>query len=151
MSSSRSEGGGVGVWLHSFVAAVLVGGERSPLIPAPLFLWHNPSTFWIGGWVGPSVGLNLFEKRQMSWRYWHSVLLTTRCRSQEDLNFVAYMRNSDFTLTNRSFDIDFFSTLNVMFIYLFDFVLWNYSVVFPHLRLNVMGKVSWLPSVQCQS
>jgi hypothetical protein len=31
--------------------------------PRPLYLWgKNPRTHWIGGWVGPRVGLDNMEK-----------------------------------------------------------------------------------------
>jgi hypothetical protein len=47
------------------LTAALVGGEWSVSLPGRFTLGERtPSTHWIGGWVGPRVGLDDVEKRK---------------------------------------------------------------------------------------
>jgi hypothetical protein len=51
--------GGVDVYTHVFLTSAL--GEVSGQLHAPATLPHGKSlhyTYWIGGWVGPSNGLD---------------------------------------------------------------------------------------------
>jgi hypothetical protein len=57
---------GVEVYLHVFLNSALDGGEWwVSFVPRPLYLRERaPGTHWIGGWVGPIVGLDALEKRR---------------------------------------------------------------------------------------
>jgi hypothetical protein len=62
--------GGVEVQLHAFLTSPLDGGEwltprLGPFNPGV----RAPGTHWIGGWVGPSVGMDVVAKRKNS-RHW---------------------------------------------------------------------------------
>jgi hypothetical protein len=51
--------GGVGVWLHAFLTLGLDGGEWSVSRPCCFNAGAKaPDTQWIGGWVGPRVGMD---------------------------------------------------------------------------------------------
>jgi hypothetical protein len=56
--------GGVHVYIHIFLALVLVGREYSSSRPDRFTLGERvPGIHWIGGWVGHRVGLDDVEKR----------------------------------------------------------------------------------------
>jgi hypothetical protein len=60
------EYGGVDVYSHIFLNSALVGGAWSFQARAALPPWERfPGTHWIGGWVGPRVGLDDVEKRKL--------------------------------------------------------------------------------------
>jgi len=49
---------GVEVQLHVFLTLGLDGGERSASSSGRFSFWVTaPSTYWIGGWVGPRTSL----------------------------------------------------------------------------------------------
>jgi hypothetical protein len=49
---------GMEVEKHAFLILAVVGGEWSASCPGHLVSRERaPGTFWIGGWVGPSVGM----------------------------------------------------------------------------------------------
>jgi hypothetical protein len=51
--------GGVDIQIHIFLTSVLAGGEWSASCPCHFTPRERaPSTHWIGGWVGPKVGLD---------------------------------------------------------------------------------------------
>jgi hypothetical protein len=52
--------GGVFVQIHAFFCTVaLVGSKWSASRPSSFTPWERaPGTHWIGGWVGPQVGLD---------------------------------------------------------------------------------------------
>jgi hypothetical protein len=57
----------VGLYLHTFLTFLLDGGEQSAsctghFTPAEII----PVTHWIEGLVGPTVGLDAVEKREVS-------------------------------------------------------------------------------------
>jgi hypothetical protein len=55
--------GGVDVWIHIFLTSALAGGEWSASFPCRFTLGERaPGTHRIGGWVGPSTGLEDLEK-----------------------------------------------------------------------------------------
>jgi hypothetical protein len=55
--------GGVDVEIHIFLTSALVGGEWSASRPGRFTPGERaPGTHWIGGWVGPSAGLDDVEK-----------------------------------------------------------------------------------------
>jgi hypothetical protein len=55
--------GGVDVYTHVFFTSALVGGELSTSRSGHFTPWERvPGTHWIGGWVGPKVGLDDMEK-----------------------------------------------------------------------------------------
>jgi hypothetical protein len=60
---------GSGGIAQSFLTSVLEGGEWSALRP-----WRftheerDPSTNWIGGWVGPRSGLDVVKGRKIVYR-----------------------------------------------------------------------------------
>jgi hypothetical protein len=55
--------GGVDVWIDIFLTSALAGGERSASRPCRFTPGEiAPGTHWIGGWVGPRVGLDDMEK-----------------------------------------------------------------------------------------
>jgi hypothetical protein len=55
--------GGLDVYIRIFSTSALVGGVVS-FTPRPLYIpgERAPGTHWIGGWVGPRVGLEDVEK-----------------------------------------------------------------------------------------
>jgi len=57
---------GVDVWLHAFLTSALDGGQWSASRPGRFTpRERGPGTHWIGGWVGPIVGLNAVAKRKI--------------------------------------------------------------------------------------
>jgi hypothetical protein len=59
--------GRVAVLTHIFLTSALVGGEWSASRPGRFNPGERaPDTHWIGGWVGPRVGLNDGERRKFS-------------------------------------------------------------------------------------
>jgi hypothetical protein len=57
--------GGVDIYIHIFLTSALLGSEWSAsrhgrFTPGE----RGPSTHWIGGWVGPSFGLDDVENRK---------------------------------------------------------------------------------------
>jgi hypothetical protein len=57
--------GGVDVQIHIFLASALIGGEWSASCPYRFTPGEKaPSTYWIGGWVDPRVGLDDVENRK---------------------------------------------------------------------------------------
>jgi hypothetical protein len=57
--------GGVDVYIHIFLTSALVGGEWSGSRPGRFTPWKRaPGTYWIGGWVDPTAGLDDMEKRK---------------------------------------------------------------------------------------
>jgi hypothetical protein len=62
----------MGEWRYSFI--ILNLGIRCTWVvrftPRPLYPWgKRPGTNWIGGWVGPRVGLGAVEKRKICCPY----------------------------------------------------------------------------------
>jgi hypothetical protein len=55
--------GRVGKEIHIFLTGAVVGSERSASHPGAL-IPGAPGTHWIGGWVGPTAGLDDMEKGQ---------------------------------------------------------------------------------------
>jgi hypothetical protein len=54
--------GGVDVYIHISLTSVLVGTEWSASRPGRFTPGERaPGTHWIGGWVGPTVGLDDME------------------------------------------------------------------------------------------
>jgi hypothetical protein len=53
---------GSGGMAPPFLTLALDGGKWPASRPGCI----SPSTYWIGGWVGPRAGLNTIEKRKMS-------------------------------------------------------------------------------------
>jgi hypothetical protein len=53
--------GGVEVYLHMFLIFALDGGEWSASCPRE----RAPGFHWIGGWMGPSAGLDAVAKRKI--------------------------------------------------------------------------------------
>jgi hypothetical protein len=54
-----------GVQLHEFLTSALDGGERSASGPGRFTPeMEAPGTYWIGGWVGPTAGLDAVVKRK---------------------------------------------------------------------------------------
>jgi hypothetical protein len=50
---------GVKVYLHAFLTSALDGNEWSASHPGPFTLRERaPGTYWIGGWMGPTAGLD---------------------------------------------------------------------------------------------
>jgi hypothetical protein len=50
---------GVDVQIHIFLISALVASECSALYPGRFIPGERaPGTHWVGGWVGPSTGLN---------------------------------------------------------------------------------------------
>jgi hypothetical protein len=49
---------GVNIYIHIFWTSAVAGGEWSALPPGE----RTPDTHWIGGWVGPTAGLDDVEK-----------------------------------------------------------------------------------------
>jgi hypothetical protein len=57
--------GGVDVQIQVFLTSTLLGGELSALTPGRFIAGERaPVAFWIGGWVGPNVGLDDVENRE---------------------------------------------------------------------------------------
>jgi hypothetical protein len=59
--------GGVNVQIHVLLASILVEDELSA--PRQIFLIlgeRGPVTVWIGGWVGPKIGLDDMGSRKKS-------------------------------------------------------------------------------------
>jgi hypothetical protein len=56
--------GGVDVYIHIFLTSALVEGEWSASRPGRFTQGMSPDIHWIGGWVGPSAGLDVVEKRE---------------------------------------------------------------------------------------
>jgi hypothetical protein len=57
--------GGVDVQTHVFLTSAIVGGEWSPSYPDRFNPGETaPGTHWIGGWVGPRVGVDDMEIRK---------------------------------------------------------------------------------------
>jgi hypothetical protein len=57
--------GGVDLYIHIFLTSALGGGEWSASRPGCFTPGERaPSTYWIGGWVGPRAGLDDVEKRK---------------------------------------------------------------------------------------
>jgi hypothetical protein len=55
--------GEVDVWIHIFLSSALVGGEWSASHPGRFIPGERATgTHWIGGWMGPRVGLDDMEK-----------------------------------------------------------------------------------------
>jgi hypothetical protein len=53
------------VYIQIFLISALVGGESSASRPDRFTPGERaPATHWIGGWVGPTVGLEDVEKRK---------------------------------------------------------------------------------------
>jgi hypothetical protein len=53
---------GMDVQIHIFLTSALVGGEWSASRPGRFTTGERaPSTHWIGGWVGPRVGLDRLD------------------------------------------------------------------------------------------
>jgi hypothetical protein len=56
---------GVDLYIHIFLTSALAGGEWSASRPGRFTpSERDPGTRWIGGWVGPSAGLDDVEKRK---------------------------------------------------------------------------------------
>jgi hypothetical protein len=56
--------GEVDVYIHIFLTSALAGGEWSASRPGRFTSRESaPDTHWIGGWVGPTAGLDDVEKR----------------------------------------------------------------------------------------
>jgi hypothetical protein len=56
--------GGVDVKIHEFLASALVRGEWSASRPCCFTPGERAlGTHWIGGWVGPRIGLDNVERR----------------------------------------------------------------------------------------
>jgi hypothetical protein len=56
--------GEVAVQIHSFFTSDLVEGKWSASRPSRFTSGEtDPSTYWIGGWVGPRAGVDNVEKR----------------------------------------------------------------------------------------
>jgi hypothetical protein len=56
---------GVEVYIHAFLTSALDGGEWSASRPGSFTPRERaPGTHWIGGWVGPEVGLDTVVKRK---------------------------------------------------------------------------------------
>jgi hypothetical protein len=59
--------GGLEIWPHTFLTTALEGREWSVSRPGRITVRkRDPSTHWIGGWVGPIVGLNHKENNLRS-------------------------------------------------------------------------------------
>jgi hypothetical protein len=57
---------GVEVQLHAFLTSALHGGEWSDSRPGRFIPRERvPSKHWIGGWVGPTAGLDAVVKRKI--------------------------------------------------------------------------------------
>jgi hypothetical protein len=57
--------GAVDIQIHIFLNLAPAGGELSASCPGRFTLGERaPYTHWIGGWVGPRVGLEDVEKRK---------------------------------------------------------------------------------------
>jgi hypothetical protein len=57
--------GGVDIYIHVLLTSALVGGEWSASRPGRFPPGGRASgTHWIGGWVGPSTGLDDVEMRK---------------------------------------------------------------------------------------
>jgi hypothetical protein len=62
--------GGVDVQIHVFLTSELVGGQWSASRSGRFNPGERaPGTHWIGGWVGPTTGLNDVETKHVS-RQW---------------------------------------------------------------------------------
>jgi hypothetical protein len=58
--------GRVDAWIHIFLTSALVLGEWSASRTGSFTHGERgPGTHWIGGWVGPRVGLDDVEKRNL--------------------------------------------------------------------------------------
>jgi hypothetical protein len=57
--TAMKEYGGVEVMINVVLTSTLVGAEWSTSRPG----CFNPSTHWIGGWVGPGTGLDDMKRR----------------------------------------------------------------------------------------
>jgi hypothetical protein len=56
---------GVEIRSHAFLTAALGGGEWLASHPETIYTREkSTSTHWIGGWVGPSAGLDAAVKRE---------------------------------------------------------------------------------------
>jgi hypothetical protein len=63
----------VDVWLHTFLTLALDGGEWSASHPGCFTpRERDPGTNWIGGWLGPRVGLDMVVKRNIPSPCWDS-------------------------------------------------------------------------------
>jgi hypothetical protein len=61
----KAYGGGVDVWIYSFLTSALVGGEWSASRPGRFTPGDRaPGTHWIGDWMGPRAGPDDVEKRK---------------------------------------------------------------------------------------
>jgi hypothetical protein len=58
--------GGVDVQIHIFLTSALIGGEWPGSHP-DFFTPREraPGIYWIGGWVGPTAGLDDVEEREL--------------------------------------------------------------------------------------
>jgi len=52
---------GVEVWLHAFLTSAIDGDGQLHAVAV-----CNTGTHWVGGWVGPRVGLDAVARRKVS-------------------------------------------------------------------------------------
>jgi hypothetical protein len=58
--------GGVNVKIHVFLTLALVGDEKSALHPSHFIPRERAlNTHWVGGWMGPRIGLDDIESRKI--------------------------------------------------------------------------------------
>jgi hypothetical protein len=55
--------GGVDVYIHVFLTSALVEGEWSASRSVRFIPGKASGTHWIGGWVGPTAGLDDMESK----------------------------------------------------------------------------------------
>jgi hypothetical protein len=69
LSMSRRHIGWVEVLFYLFLTSALDGGKWSASCSGRFISGKNSGTCWIGDWVGPRAGLDVLEKRKISFLY----------------------------------------------------------------------------------